>query len=176
MHCPACQTPTLVATELDAGLGGLGCSGCGGVLLAVPVARQWAESGGETAWAGHVEAIEISDSGAALTCPKCRHFMGKFRIDAGVDNRLDLCGHCGEFWLDAGEWNLLGALELRQHLPSIFSQMWQLGIRQREAAAHREGRLRELLGDADHARVQEFARWLRGHAQAEAIRRYLGLH
>lgn len=176
MHCPACQTHTLAPMQLDNGLTGLGCAACRGVLVPVPAARQWAESAEETGWTGHVEAIGISDSGAALTCPKCRHFMGKFRIDAGVDNRLDLCGHCGEFWMDAGEWNLLGALELRQHLPSIFSQLWQVGIRQREAGASREGRLRELLGDADHARVQDFARWLRAHPHADAIRRHLGQH
>lgn len=176
MHCPACQTHALASTQLDNGLTGLGCSVCGGVLVPVPAARQWAETTDEPGWCGHVEAMEISDSSGALTCPKCGHFMGKFRIDAGVENRLDLCGHCGEFWLDAGEWKLLGALELRQQLPSIFSQLWQLGIRQREASTDREARLRELLGEADHARVQAFARWLHAHPQAAAIRRHLGLH
>ncbi len=175
MNCPSCPAEALAPTQLDSGLIGLGCAACGGVLLPVPAARQWAETTDEPGWCGHVEAIEISDSSAALTCPKCRHFMGKFRIDAGIDNRLDLCSHCGEFWLDAGEWNLLGALELRQQLPSIFSQLWQLGIRQREASTHRELRLLEELGEADYATVQNFARWLRDHPQSSLIRRHLGL-
>jgi Zn-finger nucleic acid-binding protein len=175
MHCPACKTEELAPTQLENGLTGLGCAACGGVLVPVPAARQWAESVDANSWAGHVEAVGISDSAAAMNCPKCAHFMGKFRIDAGVENRLDLCAHCGEFWLDAGEWNLLGALELRQQLPSLFSQPWQLGVRQREAAVDREQRLRDTLGEADHARVQAFATWLSGHPHASLIRRRLAI-
>jgi Zn-finger nucleic acid-binding protein len=175
MHCPVCRQPPLAPTQLENGLAGLGCRDCGGVLVPVLAARQWAETEGADGWSGHVEALALDDSSSALNCPKCGHFMCKFRIDAGIDYRLDLCGHCGEFWLDAGEWNLLGALELRQRLPAIFSQPWQLEIRQRESQAERETRLRAALGDGDYARVAEFARWLRAHPQAAQIRRHLGL-
>lgn len=173
MHCPACHESELKPALLENGLAGHGCGHCGGVLVSVLEARQWAESEPGVGWSGHVEAV--ADSTAALNCPKCHHFMSKFRIDAGVGNRLDLCGHCGEFWLDAGEWNLLGALELRHQLPALFSQPWQLGVRQRESAAEREARLREQLGAEDHARVREFSRWLNAHPQAALIRRSLQL-
>jgi Zn-finger nucleic acid-binding protein len=173
MHCPVCRDVELVPTCLENGLTGHGCARCGGVLVSVLQARQWAETQSDAAWSGHIELV--AETTTALTCPKCEHFMGKFRIDAGVGNRLDLCAHCGEFWLDAGEWNLLGALELRDKLPSIFSQPWQLGIRRRESAEDRQRRLLSALGPEDARRVQDFARWLDAHPQAALIRRRLEL-
>ena len=173
MLCPVCADAALVPTRLENGLAGHGCARCGGVLVSALDARQWAESQPAGSWAGPIE--ELTETATALNCPKCAHFMSKFRIEAGVTNRLDFCTHCGEFWLDAGEWSLLGALELRAHLPSIFTQPWQLGIRQRESAAAREAELIKALGAADHARVKAFADWLATHPQAARIRRQLGV-
>lgn len=173
MLCPVCSDVALVPTRLENGLAGHGCGRCGGVLVSALDARQWAELQPAGSWAGPIE--ELVETSTALNCPKCAHFMSKFRIEAGVTNRLDFCSHCGEFWLDAGEWSLLGALELRAHLPSIFTQPWQVGIRQRESAAAREAELIKALGAADHARVKAFADWLATHPQAARIRRQLGL-
>lgn len=173
MLCPVCTDVGLVPTRLENGLTGHGCGRCGGVLVSALDARQWAESQPAGSWAGSIE--ELAETSSALNCPKCAHFMSKFRIEAGVTNRLDFCAHCGEFWLDAGEWSLLGALELRAHLPSIFTQPWQLGIRQRESTAAREVELIKALGTADHARVKAFADWLATHPQAARIRRQLGV-
>ena len=139
--------------------------------MSVLAARQWAEGQPECSWSGHVDSV--AETSGAITCPKCARFMSKFRIGAGVGNRLDLCSHCGEFWLDAGEWALLGALELRGRLPAIFSQPWQLGLREREAAEARQQRLLDTLGAEDLARVQDFARWLKSHPQRALIRRQL---
>lgn len=173
MYCPVCKDRPLRPMKLENGLLAHGCAGCGGALVGVLEARQWAERH-SSADAGTAER-EPMDTAVALTCPKCRHFMTKFRIQADVGNRLDLCAHCGEFWLDAGEWGLLGALDLRTQLPDIFSAPWQLGIRQREAERQQEARLVEVLGEADHARLLACRDWLRGHPQAALIRRQLGV-
>lgn len=176
MYCPVCEQRPLRPMKLEPGLVAHGCAACGGALVSVLAARDWAEGHPAPVEPSRAEATapETSDTGSAITCPKCRHFMAKYRIEAGVGNRLDVCGHCGEFWADGGEWRLLASLDLIAKLPEVFSAPWQVGIRHREVAAAQEARIAAVLGEEDHARLLALKGWLADHPHAALILRELG--
>jgi Zn-finger nucleic acid-binding protein len=114
-----------------------------------------------------------SDSSQALLCPACQRIMTKYRIGSEVRNRLDLCGPCGEIWLDGGEWSLLARLDLHTKLPAIFSDAWQRAIRQTGSARAYEERCLARFGTADYERVRAFRDWLRAHPNKLELRNYL---
>ncbi len=174
MKCPSCSDGVLSPTALEPGLPALSCGRCGGVLLSMLSYRMWLEQRGKDAGSGaKAQPEEVSDTTRAISCPKCHKLMSKFRIDADNANRLDSCGYCGELWVDGGEWELLGSLDLTHNISSILSQPWQRQVARQEAEGAYEERLRVRLGEADYTRASEFRDWLRGHEEREAIMLYL---
>lgn len=99
--------------------------------------------------------------------------MTKYRFDGAVANKLDLCGHCGEIWLDGGEWALLGSLDLQSRLPAVFTEPWQRNLRRERQDHAADVRLSAKVGPLDLERVKEFARWLDAHPHAAELRQYL---
>lgn len=172
MHCPNCKTQSLKPMKLEAGLVALGCTDCNGTLLPLLPYRDWLERQGDQAFAKEHVEIVADDSRQALQCPKCERLMAKFGIAAESDHRLDLCNHCYEAWLDAGEWELLQQLELADKLPSIFTDGWQTHVRRGKADAFRAERDSERLGESfDQAAA--FKEWLNDQPQRQEILQYL---
>lgn len=173
-HCPHCKDRNLHPSRIEADLPALSCDGCGGSLLSLVAYRHWRESQPEQAQAdgdgGRLD--EVQDTSVALCCPKCRHFMTKFRLSADARNQIDLCVHCDEAWLDRGEWQLLDRLALAGRLTQVFTQPWQNRVRSTEAERRAEQLWSERLG-GDYARAQELREWLRGNAQAREILAYV---
>ena len=99
--------------------------------------------------------------------------MTKFLMGIDSENRIELCTHCDEAWLDKGEWRLLKALDLHDKLPRIFTDAWQRNIRlerqSQSVARHYQG----LLGVADFNKSAEFKRWLDQHPKKEHIKQFL---
>ena len=117
-HCPHCKDRNLHPSRIETDLPALSCDGCGGSLLSLVAYRHWRENQPEQVQHAAESAVldEVQDTSVALCCPKCRHFMTKFRVSADARNQIDLCVHCDEAWLDRGEWQLLDNLALAGRL------------------------------------------------------------
>lgn len=172
--CPHCKERSLHPSRIEADLPALSCDGCGGSLLSLVAYRHWRENQPEPAGGnGSGDSLdEIRDTSTALCCPKCQHFMTKFRVSADARNQIDLCVHCDEAWLDRGEWQLLDRLALAGKLTLVFTQPWQNRVRSTEAERRAEQLWIERLGD-DYVRAQEVREWLRSTPQAREILAYV---
>lgn len=172
--CPHCRDRALHPSRIEADLPALSCDGCGGSLLSLVAYRHWRESQPEPSASddGDDTLDEVKDTSIALCCPKCRHFMTKFRMSADAHNQIDLCVHCDEAWLDRGEWQLLDRLALAGKLTQVFTQPWQNRVRSTEAERRAEQLWSERLG-VHYARAQELREWLRSNPQAREILAYV---
>jgi Zn-finger nucleic acid-binding protein len=172
--CPHCKDRNLHPSRIEADLPALSCDGCGGSLLSLVAYRHWRENQPEQTIGDTAEDSldEVKDTSIALCCPKCRHFMTKFRVSADARNQIDLCVHCDEAWLDRGEWQLLDRLALAGKLTQVFTQPWQSRVRSTEAERRAEQLWSERLG-AHYARAQELREWLRSNPQAREILAYV---
>ncbi len=174
IRCPSCKTSNLKPTRLEADLPALGCGECGGVLLALLYYRDWAERHPEHEQpAGAEPPTELTDSHAALPCPKCSRIMTKYRISASTGNRLNLCAACDEAWLDGGEWMLLKSLELARQLPAVFTDSWQRRVRHEVNEDARRQRLAKVIGDDDTAEADRIREWVLKHPSRSEILAYL---
>ncbi len=132
MQCPKCQAGQLVPMELETGLVGAGCDACSGVLLPLINYRYWKQTAAATLENDNLDQhVEAEDSKEAKICPKCGKIMIKYKVGLQSENRVELCAHCDEAWLDSGEWQLLKSLELHNRLPEIFTESWQRKLRER---------------------------------------------
>jgi len=160
----------LVPTKLAQGLPAVGCKHCDGALISMLYYRDWIERYPvESEMTEENSTPDTADSATALHCPKCSRIMTKYRIDSEVGNRLDICAACGEAWLDNGEWKLLQALQLSRHLPRVFTDAWQLKIKQDMHKTHRRTRYLRVLGETDLSRVEKFRDWLATHPRRQDI-------
>ncbi len=175
MNCPACTDQPLKPTRLHAGLPAYTCTVCHGVLIDLLTYRNWAETRVDDEDPVHGEgetASLIEGNAQALLCTKCSHIMTKYSISGATANKVDVCMTCHDAWLDAGEWQLLGALQLQGKLADIVTDPWQKAVRAQTVATMRDERLRTLFGD-DLSRLKEFRDWLSEHPAKEQALRYL---
>ncbi|MBL8296760.1 MAG: zf-TFIIB domain-containing protein [Rhodanobacteraceae bacterium] len=173
-HCPHCKDRRLNPARIENDLPAMSCDGCGGSLLSLVAYRHWRESQPEHAVDDVAEygLDEVKDTSIALCCPKCRHFMTKFRVSADAQNQIDLCVHCDEAWLDHGEWQLLDRLALAGKLTQVFTQPWQNRVRSTQAERRAEQLWSERLGP-HYPRAHELREWLRRNPQAREILAYI---
>lgn len=101
--------------------------------------------------------------------------MTKYSFSGTSDNRLDLCAHCDEAWLDGGEWKLLKSLELGLKLPAVFTDQWQRRLRGERTERDRTERLKKAVGEQDAAKAEEIRAWLRDNPNKSLIVHYLNL-
>jgi Zn-finger nucleic acid-binding protein len=130
MQCPTCKAGDLAPVQLEEGLIGAGCESCKGVLLSLINYRYWLDKCDTAKRSVNTDELAQSaavcvDSAVAKICPKCSKLMTKFRIGLETENRIELCAHCDEAWLDEREWKLLKALDLQEKLPQVFTYAWQ---------------------------------------------------
>jgi Zn-finger nucleic acid-binding protein len=179
MHCYSCDGETLKPARLDDDLPARECPRCGGVHLDLLAYRAWREGRGEqreeppAPRSGGVSLVKADDNRKALICQRCSGLMLKFRIEADVENFVDLCSRCDDVWLDGGEWELLKHLDLAGRLTEIMAEPWQRRIRTETTQRKQEDRLRQVLGDEDHDRLKEIERWITVHPQRSEMLRYL---
>jgi len=176
MDCPQCKTGyPLEPRQLESGLFAAGCNGCGGALLSLINYRFWAETH-ETESSMQKVSVEVEDNTSARICPKCSRLMTKFHIALDTANKIDLCVHCDETWLDKGEWRLLKQLDLHNKLPSIFTEAWQRNIRHQKQADSERVYFENILGTETFEKVNGFRQWLDNEAEKETILHYLSLN
>lgn len=173
MHCPTCQSTPLEPVELEQGLVAAGCPRCNGALLALIQYRYWMDNHQSDVLEKSEDPPAVEEPEGAKLCPKCRALMTKYRVGADTDNRLDLCAHCDEAWLDGGEWQLLKQLDLHDQLPLLFTEAWQRNIRLRKEKFNMEKHFTQLIGEGDFPKVEEFKNWIDQHPAAAHIKHYI---
>ena len=99
--------------------------------------------------------------------------MLKFRIAGEATNKVDVCQHCDEAWLDEGEWELLGSLDIQHKLNAIFTDPWQRNIREENTRKAQEKRFEEILGTEQYSRLIDIKEWIDSHPNKEDIVRYI---
>lgn len=174
MNCPSCKKRTLIPTKLAYGLPSFSCNSCGGSLIEILSYRMWCEGNTEKQ-AKKYQAKEISttDSKHTLVCPKCDKIMTKFQMSADTTNKIDLCSQCGRFWLDGGEWNLLGNINLENDITSIFNEPWQKLIKKQLSLKSFEDKYRERIGEVDFIKAKNFRNWVNTHSNKKILLEYL---
>lgn len=174
--CPKCNYQTLSPTLLAEGLSAKACGSCSGALVDLLAYRAWADRAGiDITDDSHLRTVETDDTSEAILCPNCSAIMTKFRFSAETENRLDFCANCDAVWLDAGEWNQLQDLGLRERLGSVFTEPWQRHVREEIAEDKREALLRRRFGE-DFARLSEMREWVQAHPKYESIMAWLRDH
>lgn len=172
--CPNCSDAELRHTLVAGTLPAHSCHRCKGIQVSLVAYRDWRERSGTTEnLKNNADTIaEVSDTKDALLCGKCRNVMTKFRVSADAANRIDFCSSCEEVWLDAGEWDLIGALVGSRHLANITTQPWQYRVMSDSVEVMALERLKKRLG-SDYEKVVEFGDLLEGHPERLEILAYL---
>ncbi|SFB88198.1 zf-TFIIB domain-containing protein [Pseudoalteromonas denitrificans] len=177
MRCPKCKEPYLMATKIESGLSAMGCQRCEGALISLLYYRDWAQTATLPTEKLKAEPVsqptETSDTSVALSCPKCARLMRKFQISGCHHNRLDLCLSCDDVWLDGGEWEMLKALELSNHMPKIFTDPWQTKVRAQARDEERKLRYLNILGEEDLQKSEDLRSWLKNHPKRQEILFYI---
>jgi Zn-finger nucleic acid-binding protein len=175
MKCPHCKTSDLRPTMIDEYLPAMGCGTCHGCLLSLLYYRHWAETQNAPATEARKAgpALETTDTTSAIACPKCSRVMAKYKLSGRISNRLDVCSTCDEAWLDGGEWELLGVLQLSHKIPAIFTDAWQRRVRRELTEETRREILTRMIGADGTARVEEFRAWLARNKDRSHILTYL---
>ena len=176
MQCPSCKKSALVPTKFAEGLPSFTCPSCEGHLIEILSYRFWSERASATARDSvNLVASEPTDSKHALVCPQCQKVMTKFSLSGSATNKIDLCGNCGRFWIDRGEWALVRSLNLDTSLTQIFNEPWQKATRQAQVSLAKSHRLRETLSDEEYQRLVDLREWINGHPAKATILDFLRL-
>lgn len=177
MKCPRCTTPDLKPTLIEEYLPAMSCETCHGSLVSLLYYRHWAETQKLAAnpddAAPTAGPVATSDTTSAVVCPKCARVMAKYKLTGTVANRVDVCSTCDEAWLDAGEWELLEALQLSTELPAILTEQWQRRIRREQSEGTRRSILVRMIGEEGASRVEEFRNWLGRNQHKSHVLAYL---
>ena len=178
MNCPKCRTVSLSPVKLERGLSAMGCPSCGGAVVSLLSYRDWLELFAPQAPdGGHGlsgrEPVDGQETHIALNCPKCKRLMVKYRIAVDMESRLDFCVNCDEVWLDAGEWELLKAMELERRMPMVLTEVWQRRVREQEREDNLDQRLMKFVSRADLVKARKVRQWLQDHPNKSEILLYI---
>ena len=173
MKCCNCNNIELEPTEIEKGLLVAGCPSCNSALLPLMNYRYWSEHSHDVEKQVTSVAEEVS---GAKQCPKCQRIMTKFKLGSTTENNLELCGHCDEVWLDAGEWALVKNLDLHENLSSVFTEAWQRNIRKQKQANSIKEHYRELIGEVDFTKLDNFKQWLDAHPKKAELKHFITIN
>jgi Zn-finger nucleic acid-binding protein len=172
-NCPNCGELSQLEPHLE-GTPPLSCSSCrrcGGIWITAAAYADWLErlADSKPAVNANADDFELKEGPFLRRCPDCSYVLGRYRVSAELPFTIERCHNCRGVWLDQHEWDLLKSHELHQRLHAIFDAEWQNEVRQQSQRQREEARRREVLGEADHARILETRNWLESHAQRDLL-------
>jgi len=174
MKCVKCSNEELHPASLDEGLVCQLCNSCGGSWVKMPDYIQWHDQHASEANLGiNQEDVAIEDTAAVLICPQCNQIMGKYRISADLEHRMDQCANCGGFWLDKGEWKYLQRFNLHTRINTIFTENWQRKVREETFKRNAEKRYLTKFGVVTYQQVKELKDYLIGNPFKNRVIAYL---
>ena len=172
MDCPVCRR-SLAEIELEDGLRGRECPGCGGRWISSVNYLDWLHRHGNELPTGAVDGVaaaeQATESRGAKICLECGAIMHPLRVGHGITFKIDRCGRCGGLWLDRNEWESLRARGLHDDLYLIYTDGWQKALRAQEAQEIGDVMLLERLGAADLERVKEIRACLDRHPEKRLL-------
>jgi Zn-finger nucleic acid-binding protein len=197
MNCPVCKAARLQPDDLEPSLNGRLCPHCRGHWIPFAEYLPWAEAGaptgdsctqGETSElfsadgatsaaeapaAPHAGASATSGGAKVRLCPECGRFLRRYPLGMGIEFEVERCGGCAGVWLDRGKWARLRAAGAHARLHLLFSDAWQLKIKEEQIRKRQEDRVRSILGEADFERARTFKAWIDAHPHRGTIRAIL---
>lgn len=169
MLCPSCKNAALVTEPLEDDLLTLRCPNCGGHWIKSFQYWRWLEQ-----QASDVKSIltecgnanePTDDSKPGKLCPECGRFLAHKPVGHGLSFNLDRCGHCGGMWFDKQEWNALRQRSLHTDAHMIFSDTWQIQVREDRRLDMERERLKQKLGAVDYNELLRVGQWLQHHPE-----------
>lgn len=179
MKCPGCGERLVPKLETGgAGPSAIRCGSCGGMWLrAVDYWRWIARQGRGEGSTSKVNTKAVSEDRRGLRhCPDDGYMMARFRVTEHPTFYLDQCRTCAGVWLDQGEWETLGELDLQSRLGEVLSEEWEEALREAERTAREAEQWRRQLGPEDLERITEIREWLRAHPKQSELLAFLGIH
>jgi len=164
MKCVKCSNEELHPATLEEGLACQHCDSCGGSWVKMNDYILWHDQHTQEPNLGiSQEDVAVEDTAAVLICPQCNQIMGKFRVSADLEHRMDQCANCGGFWLDKGEWKYLQRFNLHTRINTIFTENWQRKIREETFKRNAEKRYLTKFGVVTYQQVKELKDYLIGN-------------
>jgi len=108
----------------------------------------------------------VEDNRVSL-CPNTGRFLIRARIDAPKPFYVERASEDGGFWIDAGEWDVLGRLGLQAQLDVLFEADWQAKLRDVQQVDRQKQATIDKLGLELAQQVFELAEALRAHPQGD---------
>lgn len=100
-------------------------------------------------------------------CPDCHGFLSRTRIALKNSFYVERCPRCGGVWCDRGEWEVLEQLGLHTTIERLFSNDWQVRVREMEYVDRERRATIEKLGEDLAGRVFELAELLEEHPNGD---------
>ena len=177
MRCPGCKHEGLTQKHLSNHLKIYSCQSCGGAWISGVDYGNWlnlrpGQFPPSTESVNSAPIGKVQDSKKAKICAGCHHIMSRYSIQGDINFQLNQCGHCGSFWLDAGQWEILEYQGLHRNLCTIASSSWQRNIRQTQRKLFIENVYVDRLS-LDYDNVQKIQHWLANHPERRTILAYL---
>ncbi|MCL4211593.1 MAG: zf-TFIIB domain-containing protein, partial [Phycisphaerales bacterium] len=140
----------------------------------IPTANTAARLSGESAVTRKPSSgVTVAGSRKAKLCPECGHLMIRYRVAHDIDFQVDRCNHCNGVWLDRDEWEVLRRQGLHRDLHRVFSEPWQLRLRQEEAQQALEAIYERKLGTEVYHEIRRIRAWIDGHPERSTLLAYL---
>jgi Zn-finger nucleic acid-binding protein len=166
MRSPVDPKATLQRTEIRPGLTAFVCPSSSGCWIEGETYWNWLRAQPEfpalSASSDGPSAELETDTDRALLSPRSGRLMRRFRVGSGLGFHVEYDSLTPGFWLDAGEYHALEQRSLHDELHLICTAQYQKTLREAEREGRLRDRQRDRFGDADWARLQETAAWLRG--------------
>lgn len=177
MHCPFCESATLISKEIITNLHAHECSKCHGHWIASTDYQKYLTNKLTSREPVTFEEVthQPEDSLKGMICPDCGHILVKFKIGHGIDFYLDHCLHCNGVWLDSNEWNTLYHHQLHDNLNKVFTTSWQSKIKTEAHRAAIEKIYRAKFGSR-YAALCELKEWMRQEGNRSLVLAFLGNH
>lgn len=176
-QCPKEGQIELTDSQLSAGLLAKSCPSCGGAWIPPEHYTAWQRRHNHPEDPVTVSILPLSVVGAtapppldnrAALCPDCRSYLVRGRVSLqNFAFFVERCPNCNGIWIDAGEWDILKALNLHTHIDYIFSTEWQARVRELEQTERERQATLEKMGPEIAQRLFELADLLESHPNGD---------
>lgn len=176
MKCPRCEMQLYRHVDIEEDLTALKCTNCEGCWVNSANYWSWHETNsGKEPSVEDGEVLELTErkSEKGKICPECLAILIPGKVGRGHDFRIDRCGHCGGFWFDKNEWEVLRSSGLHREIHKVATHVWQRNIRKEATKAIMRKIYEERFDGETLGRLSEIHKWIHEHPQKDEIVSYL---
>lgn len=174
MQCPKCKKVILTDGILDNELAVQYCQECKGTWIPAQEYEDWQTRQPYTPVVPDAlsDTLEVDymqspfDTKAAL-CPECRRYLSRAKVNLKTPFYVERCMQCRGIWCDYGEWDILERLGLHTTIEQLFSNDWQIKVRENQFSQQERQATIEKLGIELATRVFQLAEDLGNHPNGD---------